>query len=230
MCKLWFRWLLNEYDKICGWVGFLTTDANRGKMFVKRVWSIFNKGILSCFQWCDLGWIFKINSITELKFLIHNLKHTWHALGSISLEFGKQIEFACGPKASKFQTKFTRYKLITHKSWYLYQPKKFPPMVFIITFLLLLSQHYSSQQSGCILFLFLVSRRKGIYSQAPFLLKLSCKHHRLVDDQLIDPSTMRVLKRHRREDTPLVPLERVKSKYNIWFLFLFWEKENIWFL
>jgi hypothetical protein len=73
MCKLWFSWLLNEYDKICGWVGFLTTAANRGKMFVKRVLSIFNKGILSFFQLCELGWIFKINSIMELKFLIHNL-------------------------------------------------------------------------------------------------------------------------------------------------------------
>lgn len=73
-------------------------------------------------------------------------------------------------------------------------------------FLALAFPTYSSQQNGCILFLFLVSRRKGIYSQAPFLLKLSCKHHRLVDDQLIDPSTMRVLKRHRREDTFGPPL------------------------
>ncbi len=97
-------------------------------------------------------------------------------------------------------------------------------VLFIITFLLLHFPTYSSQQSGCILFLFLVSSWKGIYSKAPFLLKLSCKHHWLVDDQLIDHSTMRVLKRHRREDTFGSPLT-----CNIWFLFLFCKKENIWF-
>ncbi len=140
------------------------------------------------------------------------------------MEFGKQIEFACGPKASKFQTNSQGTNLsLTRVDTYI-NHKNFHLWYFIIIFLLLLSQHYSSQQSGCILFLFLVSRRKGIYSQAPFLLKLSCKHHRLVDDQLIDPSTMRASKDIEGRTHLWSPLNGLKVNKIFDFYFYFGKK------
>jgi hypothetical protein len=57
-------------------------------------------------------------------------------------------------------------------------------------------------------------------------------HHRLVDDQLIDPSsTMRVLKRHRKGGhLGGSPFNRLKNYVQYFIsIFIFWEKENILF-
>lgn len=106
---------------------------------------------------------------------------TW----SISLEFWQTNWILhVAQKASKFQNQIHKVQNLSLTSCEL-----------------ILLPTYSSQQSGCISSFFSCFKKKRDLTQSSFPFKVvmqEAHHHRLVDDQLIDPSTMRVLKRHRK--------------------------------